>query len=405
MIPQTLPPEDQAGKPKRLLIFLITLVLLLGIQYPILFLITGLLMHGSVDKFKARLVARGYTQQEDIDYLENISPVVKFTTVRLFLCLAAVKHWDLYQLDANNAFLNGDLSEEVYMALPSGYTCSNPSLKFHVCMLHKSIYGLKQASRQWNEKFTTAILNVGFVQSNSDYSLFVRGSGDSLIALLIYGYDMVIAGPKSANIPALISDLGSIFRLRDLGPLKYFLGMEIARSSSGITVSQRSYTLNLLEEISYSESKPVSLTMDQKIRLNIEDGEIISDPFQYRSLIVKLIYLTHTRPDILFAVNRLSQFVSKPRTSDLQATHYLLRFLKASPGQIIFFSAHSYLSLKGFSDADWGSCADTRRSTKGVGIISIIISAHILELNVYGYLTDSPIKVINLSYWIGLYGY
>lgn len=192
--------------------------------------------NGSVDRYKARLVAKGYTQQAGVDFFETFSPVAKLSTVKILLALAAINNWNLVQLDIHNAFLNGDLFEEVYMDLPLGYSpqnisnsCSGPL----VCKLHKSIYGLKQASRQWYSKFSQSLIQYGFVQSKSDYTLFTKGIGSSFIALLVYVDDIVV-GPSASAIDSLKMFLKDLFKLKDLGTLKYFLGLEIARSQQGI---------------------------------------------------------------------------------------------------------------------------------------------------------------------------
>lgn len=180
---------------------------------------------GSIDRHKARLVAKGYTQQEGVDFFETFSPVAKLATVKILLALAASQQWHLAQLDINNAFLNGDLLEEVYMDLPPGYqqmaTKVINSQKL-VCHLHKSIYGLRQASRQWYTKFSLALLEFGFIQSQSDYTLFTKGSGSLFLALLVYVDDIIIAGPSNILIQDLISELQNKFKLKDLGNLKYF---------------------------------------------------------------------------------------------------------------------------------------------------------------------------------------
>ena len=317
---------------------------------------------GSVDRYKARLVAKGYTQQAGIDFQDTFSPVAKLTTVRVLLALAAVKGWRLLQLDVNNAFLNGDLFEEVYMDLPLGYHTKGENL---VCKLKKSIYGLRQASRQWFHKFSSAIINAGFTQSKSDYSLFYTGSGDSYVALLVYVDDIIITSKDPAAITNVQLSLQNLFKLKVLGNLKYFLGLEIASSKEGICLSQRNYTLSLLEDTGFADSKPASLPMDPNLKLNTVDGEPLPDDGQYRRMIGRLLYLTISRPDIAFAVNKLSQYMSAPRSPHLDALHHLLRYLKTSPGQGLLFSASSPLSLKAYADADWGSCLDTRRSTTG----------------------------------------
>ena len=202
-----------------------------------------------MDRFKARLVAKGFNQQEGVDFLDTYSPVAKMVTVKLLLALAAKNNWPLIQLDVNNAFLNGDLEEEVYMQIPQGYSVPSSTTETLVCKLQKSLYGLRQASRQWYSKFSTFLFTMGFTQSKSDYSLFFKGSGSTYVALLVYVDDIVITGASSEQIQLLKKALSDQFKLKDLGNLRHFLGLEIARSKSGIFISQRQYTLKLLEDM------------------------------------------------------------------------------------------------------------------------------------------------------------
>ncbi|XP_072950413.1 uncharacterized protein [Typha angustifolia] len=322
---------------------------------------------GSIERHKARLVAKGYTQQEGLDFIETFSPVAKLVTVKVLLAIALNNNWPLIQLDVNNAFLHGDSFEEVYMDLPLGYLQSHPIAKGEklVCRLHKSIYGLKQASRQWFSKLSQTLLHHGFHQSKSDYSLFTKGSGTNFIALLVYVDDIIITGSNPQAITSLKEFLNTHFKFKDLGKLKYFLGLEIARSAKGIFLSQRHYTLQLLEDTSFLASKPATLPMDPKLKLSSFEGDLLEDASLYRRLVGKLLYLTISRPDITFVVHKLSQFVSKPRQQHLVAIHHLLRYLKATPGQGLLFSPSSSFQLRAFSDADWGSCLDSRKSITG----------------------------------------
>lgn len=155
------------------------------------------------------------------------------------------------------------------------------------------------------------------------------------------------------------------FKLKDLGNLKYFLGIEIARADAGIVLSQRHYTLQLLDDTGFLACKPTPLPMDNNHHLTATDGDPLPDPYQYRRLVGRLLYLTISRPDITYAVHKLSQFVAQARTSHLNAAHHLLRYLKNKPGQGLLFSSSSSLQLKTFSDADWAACPDSRKSTTG----------------------------------------
>ncbi|KAL5544289.1 hypothetical protein UlMin_008073 [Ulmus minor] len=224
------------------------------------------------------------------------------------------------------------------MDVPLGYSSKGETVSAEnklVCRLHKSIYGLKQASRQWYSKFSQALLRFGFIQSKSDYSLFTKGKGSSFVALLVYVDDIIITSPNTHVIASLKTFLHDHFKLKDLGFLKYFLGLEIAKSSQGLNLSQRHYTLQLLEDTGYLACKPANLPMDPKVSLSADAGDLLADISQYRRLIGRLLYLTLSRPDITFAIRAYSD---------------------AAP-----FSLH----LKAFSDSDWASCLDSRKSVTG----------------------------------------
>jgi hypothetical protein len=318
---------------------------------------------GKVERYKARLVAKGYTQQEGIDFFDTFSPVAKITTVRVLLTIAAVNNWHLHQLDVDNAFLHGDLHEEVYMQLPPGY--SNPNDP-RVCKLKKSIYGLKQASRQWFSKLSTSLLHFGFLQAKSDSSLFIRKSTNDFIAVLIYVDDVLIASNTLTALNKVKQYLRTIFPIKDLGNLKYFLGIEVARSAKGIVLCQRKYALDILADSGFSGAKPVSFPMESTLKLSTHDASpSLSDPASYRRLIGRLLYLTLTRPDLSYAIQTLSQFMSNPHTIHMQAAERVLRYLKATPGQGLLLKADSTFHLKAYSDSDWGGCIDTRRSVTG----------------------------------------
>ncbi|KAJ0466590.1 putative RNA-directed DNA polymerase [Helianthus annuus] len=265
---------------------------------------------GTIDRYKARLVAKGYTQMEGVDYHDTFAPVAKLVTVRTLLALAVKKNWFIHQLDVNNAFLHGDLDEEVYMKIPQGFIQENEK---RVCRLRKSMYGLKQASRNWYQKFTSALLDMGYTQSVADPSLFIYRNGAIHVAALIYVDDVILIGNDMNKIKETKIVLHDKFTIKDLGCLKYFLGIEVARTKDGLVLSQHKYTLDILRDMGLEGCRPSSFPMEQSLKLDAAEEEPRFDAGQYRRLIGRLLYLQATRPDISFSVNLLSQFVADPR--------------------------------------------------------------------------------------------
>ncbi|KAJ9553408.1 hypothetical protein OSB04_017453 [Centaurea solstitialis] len=295
---------------------------------------------GQIERHKARLVAKGFSQQEGADFIDTFSSVAKLVTVKTLLAVAAVKSWDLAQLDVNNAFLNGELNEEVCMSIPPGYQIQGNFAPHEVpvCKLNKSLYGLGQSSRQWYTRFSEFLIHVGFKQSYSDYSMFYKGQGKNYVVVLVYVDDIIVSGPSSSVVADVKQQLGNTFKLKDLGPLKFFLGLEIARSKASIFVSQRNYTLQLLEETGLLAAKSTITPMDpMNVNMPALDGNPLQDPSSYRHLIGRLMYLTITRPGICFAVHKLAQHMAKPRSAHMSAAMHLVKYLKNEPRQGIFF--------------------------------------------------------------------
>ncbi|RVW87772.1 Retrovirus-related Pol polyprotein from transposon RE2 [Vitis vinifera] len=318
--------------------------------------------NGDIERLKSRLVVLGNHQEVGIDYHETFSSVAKMTTVRAFLAIAASKNWELHQMDVHNAFLHGDLEEEVYMKLPPGFERSDPNL---VCRLRKSLYGLKQAPRCWFAKLVTALKGYGFLQSYSDYSLFTYTKGNVQINVLVYVDDLIISGNDSATLKTFKAYLSDCFKMKDLGVLKYFLGIEVARSSVGLFLCQRKYTLDIVSEAGLLGAKPCGFPIEQNHRLGLANGELLSNPESYRRLVGRLIYLAVTHPDLAYSVHILSQFMQEPRIEHWEAALRVVRYLKGTPGQGILLRADSDLSLQGWCDSDWAACPVTRRSLSG----------------------------------------
>ncbi|GJY97595.1 retrovirus-related pol polyprotein from transposon TNT 1-94 [Tanacetum coccineum] len=262
---------------------------------------------GSLERFEARLVAKGCTQKEGIDYKETFALVAKMVTVRALLATPVQHNWYIEQLDINNAFLHGDLLEG-------------------------------QANRQWFTKLTTFLLSLGFKQSYTDTSLFTLKDTTNFLTLLVYMDDILLAGNNQSLINLIKQQLHETFNIKDLGPLHYYLSIEILKNSTSLTMSQRKYALELLQSGQVLNDKPAITPLDPQTPLNDTDGTLLPDPTYYRTLIGKLIYLTITRPYISFAAQLLSQFSHSPRTTHIKALTRVLRYIKLSPSQGLYFT-------------------------------------------------------------------
>lgn len=255
-----------------------------------------------MDRFKARLVAKGFHQQAGIDFSETFSLVVKPVTVRLLLSLAVTRGWTMRQLDVQNAFLHGLLSEDVFMNQPPGFV--HPDFPHFVCKLNRSLYGLKQAPRAWFSRLSECLLQLGFLASRSDPSLFICHSSHCHLYVLIYVDDIIVTGSSDLAITDLIHTLQSYFPIKDLGHLHYFLGIEICPISTGIILSQKRYIFDLLQRSQMLHANPVSTPMAVNCKLD-HTGPPFSDPTLFRSIVGGLQYLSFTRPDLSFAVNKV----------------------------------------------------------------------------------------------------
>ncbi|XXG51736.1 hypothetical protein AAC387_Pa03g0242 [Persea americana] len=292
---------------------------------------------GTIERYKARLVAKGYTQTYGIDYMETFALVAKINTVRILLSLAVNLDWPLHQFDVKNAFLHGDLQEEVYMELPPG--------------CNMQLEGSKQA--------------FGYKQSNSDHTLFLKHNKEKITALIVYVDDMIVTGNDLEERKALQNHLAREFEMKDLGPLKYFLGIEVVRSKKGIFLSQRKYALDLLNETGMSASSPVSTPMEENLKLGMHPNQIPANKERYQRLVGRLMYLAHTQPDLAYALSVVSQFMHAPSEEHMNAVTRILRYLKSSPGKGIMFTKGDNLDIEGYTDADWAGSIDDIRSTSG----------------------------------------
>ncbi|GJW57992.1 ribonuclease H-like domain-containing protein [Tanacetum coccineum] len=275
------------------------------------------LSDGTLSRYKARLMANGSTQVEGVDVDETFSPVVKPGTIRTVMSLAASRHWLIHQLDVKNAFLHGDLSKTIYM--------------------HQSL---------------------GFRDyAHPDY-------GIDTAYLLLYMDDIVRTASSEGLLQRIIGSLHQKFAMTDLGPLNYFLGISVTRDSLGLFLSQKKYAIEILEKAHMVSCNPSRTPIDTESKLGI-DGDLVSDPTLYRSLVGSLQYLTFTRPDISYAVQQVCLHMHDPREPHLFALKRILRYVQGTLNYGLQLFSSSTSDLVAYSDADWASCPTTRRSTSG----------------------------------------
>ncbi|WZZ35042.1 hypothetical protein YC2023_018443 [Brassica napus] len=325
------------------------------------------LANGQIDRKKTRLVARGFTQTYGEDYIDTFAPVAKLHTVRIVLSIATNLEWDLWQMDVKNAFLQGELEDEVYMLPPPGLEhLVKPG---NVLRLKKAIYGLKQSPGAWYRKLSTTLNGRGFRKSELDHTLFTLTGPSGIIVILVYVDDLIITGSDKAGIQATKEFLKSVFDIKDLGEVKYFLGIEICRSKEGLFMSQRKYTMDMLKETDVLGGKIAKTTLEEGYKVlregEVEEKQLFEDPKLYRKMVGKLIYLTITRPDICFAVNQVSQHMQAPKVHHWKMVDRILRYLSGTAGQGVKMGCNGSTEVVGYCDADWAGDRVDRRSTTG----------------------------------------
>ena len=323
--------------------------------------------NGVIDRYKARLVAQGFSQRFGVDYDETFCPVVSFESLRTLIAAAVQKGLMIHQMDVTAAFLNGKIEEEVYMRQPEGFVESG---KQHlVCKLKHSLYGLKQAPRCWNSVLDKSLKEMGFEQSPSDPCVYISsGEADSLI-ICVYVNDIVICGNDGSCIAEVKKSFSKKFKVKDLGELKYFLGVNVIqnRHKGTVWLGQQTYTESVLKKNGFDNAKSISSPVDVGTKhTKATDSSELVDPSLYQSAVGSLLYLaTKTRPDISFAVGSVARYCSKPTREHWTAVKRIFRYLKGTSSLGLLYQPQSSRKLIGYSDADWGGDGDDYKSTSG----------------------------------------
>ncbi|HBK83011.1 MAG TPA: hypothetical protein DDZ41_05345, partial [Flavobacterium sp.] len=315
---------------------------------------------GEVERYKARLVAKGYGQRYGIEYTETYSPVVRYVSIRYLIALAVQKGYNIHQMDVTTAFLQGDIEEEIFMEQPEGYHDGSNK----VCRLNRSIYGLKQAGRQWNLKLDSRLKTYGLNKSKCDPCIYY--SNDQSIIIAIYVDDFLIFHNNQDKLSQLKKFLSENFQMKDLGEAKYCLGLNITQKKGSFEIDQIKYVNEILKRFGMEDCKPIGTPRDvnQKFKPATDDTMIKDVPYQ--EAIGSLLYLAQaTRPDIAFAVNDLSRYNLKHNTSHWQGVKRIIRYLKGTSQYKLKYTNEDIDDMCAFSDADWASQEEDRRSCTG----------------------------------------
>ncbi|GKB11156.1 retrovirus-related pol polyprotein from transposon TNT 1-94 [Tanacetum coccineum] len=318
---------------------------------------------GGILKNKARLVARGYRQEEGIDFEESFAPVARLEAIRIFLAFAAHMNMVIYQMDVKTAFLNGNLREEVYVSQPDGFV--DPDKPNHVYKLKKALYGLKQAPRAWYDMLSSFLISNDFSKGSVDPTLFIRREGNDLILVQIYVDDIIFAASTPELCDLFANIMCSKFKMSMMGKISFFLGLQISQSPRGIFINQSKYALESLKKYGYESCDPVDTPMVEKSKLDEDKEGKAVDPSHYRGMIGTLLYLTASRPDLQFAICMCARYQARPTEKHLNAVKRIFRYLKGTVHRGLWYPKDSSFALTAFADADHAGCQDTRRSTSG----------------------------------------
>ncbi|GJY06371.1 retrovirus-related pol polyprotein from transposon TNT 1-94 [Tanacetum coccineum] len=319
--------------------------------------------YGDVLKNKARLVAKGYRQEEGIDFEESFAPVARIEAIRIFIANAATKNMIIYQMDVKTAFLNGDLQEEVFVSQPEGFEDQeNPT---HVYRLKKALYGLKQAPRAWYDTLSKFLLANNFFKGAVDPTLFTRKSGKHILLVQIYVDDIIFASTDHNACNTFSKEMSSKFQMSMMGQMSFFLGLQVSQSPGGIFINQAKYALETLKKYGMDLSDPVDTPMVDRLKLDEDLMGIPVDQTRFRGMVGSLMYLTASRPDLVFAVCMCARYQAKPTKKHFEAIKRVFRYLKGTINMGLWYPKDNAMSLTAYADADHAGCQDSRRSTSG----------------------------------------
>ncbi|GKV19034.1 hypothetical protein SLEP1_g29334 [Rubroshorea leprosula] len=277
-----------------------------------------------VNKYKARLVIKGYAQQQGVDFSETFAPVTRHDTIKLLFAIFAQNGWKVYHMDVKSAFLNGFLEEEIYVEQPKGFFVHGSENM--VYKLHKALYGLKQALRAWYSRIDAYLMQQGFRRSENEATLYVKDiNGDVQLLVSLYVDDFLITGSDVQAMEHFMLVMKKEFEMSDLGEMSYFLGLEIKQCGNGIFLSQQKYAQDMMKKFNMGYNKPVSTPLVLNCKMSKNDGNAYVDASWYKSIIGSLLYLTATRPDIMFAASLLSRYMSSPTQVQLSVAKRVLR--------------------------------------------------------------------------------
>ena len=321
--------------------------------------------NGQIDRYKARVVARGFSQRYGIDYEDTFAPVVRLNTLRAMIALAVHKNMQIHQMDVKTAFLNGELKETVYMKQPPGM--EEEGKENWVCKVNRSIYGLKQSPRQWNTMFDQKLKEMGFEQSIKDPCLYVKKR--PLTYLTIYVDDVVLAGESLEAIQTVKDQLRDRFHMSDMGRLHHILGIKVIHGRNGeISLTQETYIKNLLKKFRlenmkiYATSSDVSVVLEKS---SADDSAQLVNVTLYQSMVGSLMYCSlGSRPDIHYAVNAAARYCSEPNQHHLTAVKRIFGYLKGTSNMCLTYQSGTE-PLFGYSDSDFARDRDDRKSTTG----------------------------------------